>query len=105
MTRNPGVGYSATVAANGTASIRVSPNGIHPWSVDQVSTEYADAPLGAVTYLRRNGNLITYMIATGDVADGAPAVVLNPGDVMTIEWTGADPGDLVKAWITYDDGV
>lgn len=104
MARNPGVSQSATVNASGTATITITPNGSYQWSVDQVSTEYTAAPNGCLSALRRNGSKVSDLIATGDVADGAPAVILNPGDRATVEWTGATPGDVVKAWYTFEDG-
>lgn len=105
MPRNPGVSQSATVNASGAATITVTPTGAYPWTVDQVSTEYPTAPSGCVCSLRRNGSQVSNLVATGDVADGPPPVVLNPGDRMTIEWTGATAGQTVKAWYTYDDGL
>lgn len=102
--RQPGYPKSTTVTAGGTASIEFTPSGVYSWTVDQVSTEYDAAPIGCVCKLRRNGSQITPMVASGSVADGAPSITLNVGDRLTIEWTGATPGDVVKAWITYDDG-
>lgn len=104
MARNPGVSLSGLVAANGTAVISFSPSGVYPYSVDQVSTDYPAAPSGCTSALKRNGSQVTVLIATGDVADGAPAVILNPGDVMTVEWSGAKSGDVVKALVMFDDG-
>lgn len=105
MARNPGLALSATVNGAGNAFIPVRPNGIYTWAVDQVSTEYPTAPTGAVSALRRNGALVTYLIATGDVADGSPPILLSSADVMTVEWSGAVPGAIVKALVMYDDGV
>lgn len=104
MARNPGVSQTATVDASGNAVITIQPNGIYPWTVDQVSTDYRTAPIGCTSGLYRNGSLVTRMVATGGVADGAPAVVLNPGDRATVEWSGATPGQVVKAWYTFEDG-
>jgi hypothetical protein len=104
MARNPGYPKSEVVAAAGTATISFSPTGIYPWTVDQVSTEYDSAPSGCVCRLRRNGSQITPMVASGSVADGSPPIVLNPGDRITVEWSNATPGHVVKAWITFDDG-
>lgn len=97
--------YSATVAADGTATITIRPFASQVWTVNQVSTEHLTAPAGATSALRKNGNLITVLIATGDVADGTPPVILRPGDVMTVGWAGCTPGQTVKAYILYDDGV
>lgn len=104
MARNNGVSQSAVVSASGAATITITPSGVYAWSVDQVSTEYRTAPIGCVCSLRRNGSQVTAMVATGGVADGDPPLVLNPGDRATVEWTGATPGEVVKAWYSYDDG-
>lgn len=97
--------FNATVSASGSATIRIQPTGMYPWEVTQVSTEMLSAASGAACYLRQNGALITAMIATSDVADGAPSIILNSGDVLTVEWSGCKPGDVGKATIQYDDGV
>lgn len=104
MAKNPGVSQSAVVAAAGTATVTIQPTGMYPWTIDQVSTEYRTAPIGCTCSLRRNGSQITAMVATGGVADGAPPIILNPGDRATVEWTGATPGQVVKAWYSFDDG-
>jgi hypothetical protein len=97
--------YSARVTAAGTATIEIRPFASQVWTVTQVSTEYRTAPTGATSGLRKNGNQITVLIATGDVADGVPSTILRPGDVMTVNWAGCTPGDTVKAFAYYDDGV
>ncbi len=104
MARNPGVSLSAIVPASGRPVIEIRQTGVYSWTVDQVSTEYLTAPLGCSCGLYRNGSLITAMFATGGVADGNPPLILNSGDVATVEWKGATPGTTVKAWFTYDDG-
>lgn len=97
--------YTAAVAAGGTATatIRVQ-DGINTWTVNQVSIEMANAPVGATAELRYNGRLVTPMIPTGDVADGSPPVILRPADTLTVEWAGCTPGDVGAALVFYDDG-
>ncbi len=101
---------TATVAGDGTAIIRVQPYGALPWSIMQVSTELASAPIGATCAIRKYtsgsavGFLVTPMVATGDVAAGDPPVQLLPEDTLTIEWAGCTPGSLAKALVTYDVG-
>lgn len=96
---------SAQVAADGTAmiTVRVS-NGIGRWTVTQVSTEMGSAPIGSTCELRKNGSMVTPMIATGDVAGGDPPVVLNAADALTVSWAGCTPGDVASAFVIYDDG-
>jgi len=101
---------TATVAGDGTAIIRVQPYGALPWSIMQVSTELASAPIGATCALRKYpagssvGYLVTPMVATGDVAAGDPPIPLLPEDSMTVEWAGCTPGDLAKVIYLYEDG-
>jgi hypothetical protein len=94
--------YSATVGANGLASIRFTPTKSRPWLLQQVSTEMRDAPSGATSELRKNGNLITVMLAS-DVADSDPPVPVAPGDRMEINWFGGTPGGTVAAYIIYTE--
>jgi hypothetical protein len=95
---------TATVAADGTAVIRVRPDGSRPWSVTQVSVEMASAPSGATCAVRRNDVLVTPVIAAGDAASGDPPVLLNPEDDLTVVWTSCTPGDIGRALIFYDVG-
>jgi hypothetical protein len=94
--------YSSTVLADGTATIRFTPTKNRPWKLQQVSTEMRNAPSGAISELRKNGNLITRMVAT-DVADSDPPVPVVPGDRMEVNWTGGTPGGVVNVYIIYDE--
>ena len=93
--------FSSTVANDGTATITFTPTKNLPWLLQQVSIEMVDAPSGAVAELRKNGNLITKMIAS-DVADSDPPVPVAPGDRMQVLWFGGTPGGVVSAYIIYD---
>ncbi len=97
--------YSVTVDGTGRAvvTIRVS-NGIDTWTVDQVSTEMNDAPIGSTCSYRLNGRQISAVIPTGGVVDGPPATVLRPQDTATIEWAGCTPGTTGSVLIQFDDG-
>jgi hypothetical protein len=92
--------YSSAVRADGTASISFTPTKNRPWLLQQVSIEMRDAPSGAVAELRKNGNLITVMVAT-DVADSDPPIPVAPGDRMVVNWTGGTPGKGVAVYIVY----
>lgn len=105
MARVPGLSKSERVGATGRATISLTPSGMYGWTVDQVSVEMLTAPSGAECYLRRNGSMVSPIIPTASVVDGAPAVILNPGDVLTVEWSGCTPGDTAKATFMYDDGA
>jgi hypothetical protein len=100
---------TATVAADGTATILFQPYSATPWTVTQVSTELASAPVGATCALRLaragdlpNSFLITPMVATGDVAGGDPPVDVAPEDILLVAWKGCTPGTLAKALVIYE---
>lgn len=97
--------FSAAVTAAGVAVVTIRSFASQTWTVQQVSTEYPTAPIGSTSNIRKNGSQLTQMISTGDVADGPPPTTLRPGDVMTVNWSGATPGQTVKVFIVYDDGV
>lgn len=94
------------VGAGGQATITVRvPNGIDTWTITQVSAELPSAPAGSTCELRKNGNLVTLLIPTGDVAAGDPPVVLRPTDPgITVTWGGCTPGTVARALVFYDDG-
>jgi hypothetical protein len=94
--------FSSSVLADGTALIRFTPTKNRPWKLQQVSTEMVDAPSGAVAELRKNGNLITVMIAS-DVADSDPPIPVVPGDRIEVSWAGGTPGKTVSVYIIYDE--
>lgn len=95
--------FSTTIASNGQGSITLTPTKNLPWIVTQVSTEYASAPSGCSAELRKNGSLITKMIAT-DVADSDPPVFLRPGDRLVVTWFGGTVGQTVSALFIYEEG-
>lgn len=95
--------YSTTIGNNGIGSITCTPTKNVPWIVTQVSTEYRNAPSGCIAELRKNGSLITVMIAT-DVADSDPPVFLRPGDRLVVTWTGGTSGDMTSALFIYEEG-
>lgn len=93
--------YSARVSAGGSGSIKFTPTKNLPWLLKQVSIEHPNAPSGCTAELRKNGNLITVMLAT-DVADSDPPIPVAPGDRMEINWFNATPNGTVSAYIIYD---
>lgn len=101
--------YGGTVAADGTATIRVRTTGTDGWTVRQVSVEMtagtaASVPGAATCVMRKNGALVTVLIAQGDAAVEPPAVGLQPGDELTLEWAAGTAGNLVGAFVIYDVG-
>lgn len=98
--------FTARVAANGRASVSFKPpTSRSNYIVQQVSVEYATAPIGCTCDVRKNGRLISPLIPTGDSAAGDPPVPLGGGsDIMTVNFAGGTPGDIVNVYIIYDDG-
>jgi hypothetical protein len=98
--------FTAIISAAGTATVTFKPPTFRAsYSVQQVSVEYATAPIACTCDVRKNGRLITPMIPTGDAASGDPPIPLNGGsDKMTINFAHGTPGDTVNVFIIYDDG-
>jgi hypothetical protein len=99
--------FTAIINAAGTATIRFKPPTQRAnYIVQQVSVEYATAPIGCTCDVRKNNSLISPLIATGDAAAGDPPIPLSGGsDILTINFRGGTPGDTVNAFIVYDDGT
>ncbi len=96
--------YSATVAAGGTATVRiVTGSRRRVWTVYQVTVEMSTAPIGATCSIRKNGSLVSPAIPTGDPVGGDPPVTLEGTDVMTVEWAGCTPGDVGRVLVIYDE--
>jgi hypothetical protein len=92
--------YVATVDAAGRATISITA-GFKPWLVSQVSIEMLTAPAGSTCFLRKRGQLITPLISAGDAAGGDPAVMVYPGEALTVEWHGCTPGTQAYATAIY----
>jgi hypothetical protein len=97
--------YSATATASGAATITITPaQKLRTWVVSQVAIEVAGtAPFGAACALRKNGALVSPMIAQADTAGGDPPVTLYGSDVLTVVWTGLTSGQAVNAFVIYDE--
>lgn len=98
--------FTAVVDAAGNAVVRFKPPTFRAsYIVQQVSVEYATAPIACTCVVRKNGRFITPMIPTGDAASGDPPIPLNGGsDIMTVAFANGTPGDIVNVFIIYDDG-
>lgn len=95
--------YSVVVGASGNGTISVQTGRQVEWVISQVSIEMTSVNSGTLCALRKNGSLVTPMVAAGDAATDSPPITLWPTDVMTIEWTGAPVGAVGKALIFYDE--
>jgi hypothetical protein len=98
--------FTAIVNAAGRAIISFRPPTSRAnYIVQQVSVEYATAPIGCTCDVRKNGRLISPVIPTGDSAAGDPPVPIGGGsDILTVNFAGGTPGDIVNVYIIYDDG-
>lgn len=99
--------FTAVANAAGTAVVTFKPPTFRAnYIVQQVSVEYAAAPINCTCVVRKNGRFITPMIPTGDAAGGDPPVPLNGGsDSLTVTFSNCTPGDVVNVFILYDDGT
>ncbi len=97
--------YTAVVASNGTAVVRIRPSdGISTWTISQLSVELGNAPTGAICDVRKNGYLVSPAIPTGDTVAGDPPTILQPSDTLTVEWAGCTPGTSGRVLMFFDDG-
>jgi hypothetical protein len=94
------------LVVGGTATVTFrSPSNRSVYTVQQVSVEYDNAPIGCACVVRKNNSFITPMVPTGDAASGDPPIVLRGNDQMTVTFTGATNGDIVNVFIIFDDGT
>lgn len=97
------VRLSAIANASGTATITIK-SGRQRWVVSQISTQMDNAPAGSTCLLRKNGALVSSLVATGDVAGGDPPVEIGPNDALTVTWASVTAGLTGNAFVIYDDG-
>jgi hypothetical protein len=93
--------YSVRIGADGTGTVSIRTGSRETWIITQVSIELEDAPSGATADLRLNSDLVTLLIAAGDVAAGDPPVTLLPTDTLTVNWAGCTLGQTGKVLIFY----
>lgn len=96
--------FTCVVTAGGVGTVTIKPDKRMTWVVQQVSNEMLNAPGTSICAVRKNGFLISPLIAQADVAAGDPPVYLLPSkDSMTVIWTGATPGDIGTVFVTYEE--
>lgn len=95
---------SGAAGAAGTLTLAWK-SGRQVWQVQQVTVEAPDAPGGALCELRKNGALITPLVAASDAAGGDPAITQRPPDRMTVQWTNLTQGNAGYVLVIYDDGT
>lgn len=96
----------ASVAdANGAGSVRFDqlPTGIQ-WIVYQTTVETAPQGVGCSAFVRLNERLISSTpFGSSASASGPPAITLNPGENLTVNWTGAPVGSSLIATLMYQE--
>lgn len=98
--------YDAITGADGIATISISPvTNLRRWTVTQVSVEMPGATGFVTCTMRKNGQFITPLVASGDAAAGDPPILLNASDTLTITWAGAVPGAQARALVLYTEGT
>jgi hypothetical protein len=103
----PNLRLSGAAGAAGTVTLTVWPRDATSWRITQVSVEAtagsASAVSGSATgVIRKNGFPVAPFVAQLDAVAGDPPVDLQPGDELTIEWTGLTSGNVVKALVFYE---
>ena len=96
---------SGTVPASGTLTLRLRPDNGRTWIFSQVGI---DAPLvggGAIGKIKKNGQIITPFVASGDAPGGEPFIRCTSNETMQVEWTSATVGAACTAQFFYDDGI
>lgn len=94
--------YPVVVGPDGTATAVIAPTGGVPWNVTQVSAAILSAPPAAFAMSRVNGAFYSYFLPAGDVLAGEPPLLLQPGDVLTMEWSDCTPGQAGTVLVQYD---
>jgi hypothetical protein len=95
---------SGVIDANGNGILLFQTTRNQVWACQQVSNEALTVGSTASCRLKRDGFLITPLVAQEDAADGLPYITLRPGQKLTVEWSGGVVGASIKALVVYDDG-
>jgi hypothetical protein len=96
---------SGLADSTGTCVVTLAePQGGLRWIIWQMTVETIPVRSGAQATIRRNGRYITSTIsASGSSAQGPPALAFNPGDVITVTWTGMTQGDECIVTTLYEE--
>lgn len=103
-------GYTgAPAAAAGTSTVTIRPRSSAGMLVHQLATETVNGAGTAVevsglALIRVAGWLIAPVRASGDAACGPPPIPVEPGEEMTVEYTGLPVGTIPRVtaiWTEY----
>lgn len=88
-------GKSATVAANGTATVTIGPNGVETWDVSTIGVQVSTNTLEPIAKVYLNTISPTTFIGgtyTGSNDSSDQSVTLLQGQTLICQWTTADVG-------------
>jgi hypothetical protein len=99
--------FPGVVASDGTASVLVQQdNASTEWDIFQVSVNAPMTSSKITAQLLINGFFLTRTAqASGDTATGPPNVILSRSDIMTLAFSGGNPGDRVNVAVWYNENV
>lgn len=94
------------VNAAGELTIPFGPPGNQAWEISQVSIEMPTAPVGSRVEVRYMNSFVDApSSAKRASAGGDPPIYLQPGERMTVEWTGCTTGDPGNILVVYKRGI
>lgn len=96
---------SGTVNAAGRLELKFGPKRNQIWEVSQVSLEMLTAPVGALAEIRDAMGGLMAPSYSARRATAAGTQLLNPGETVSVVWTGATPGDRGRAIAWFRKGV
>lgn len=107
-----GNGVAQSVVSGGTATVRIGPSGIgtrwYPQQITLATTTGAADNATATGYLgpvaTSNSVIFQSYTAGGDVI-GLAVPMMQPGDLLTVVWTGAHNGDWAQLVIVGDQEI
>lgn len=98
--------FQGIVTAAGILVVKFGPPYNNSWTVEQVTLEMPNAPVGATAEIRRMGAFIDRaQSARKASAAQEPPIFLNGGETMTVEWAGCTPGQAGKVLAIYRKGL
>lgn len=94
---------TANASGNATVTYQHNKTGIW-WIIWQWTVETIPFRSGARSATRRNGRYVASTVSGGGAsAQGPPAMLLEPSDVLEFTWTGLTLGDQAIATLYYEE--
>lgn len=97
--------FTTNADSTGTAVLTIpAPVSGRRWIIWQMTVETIPVRSGSQATIRRNSRYITSTVsASGSSAQGPPALAFNPGDILTVTWTGMTQGDECICTVLYEE--